>query len=93
MDTKDLQRRERSTLAADLEARRLEHRSRRMDLVVQALRDRVDAHQRRGAVPAPLQDAVTEFTRRLREDRARLAELRHGRGSGAHRSGGGKVPT
>ncbi len=82
----DPQRRERFTLAAVLETQRLEHRSRRMDLVVEALRDRVGAYQRRGAVPAPLLDAVAEFSRRLHDDRARLAELRRGEASRSRRS-------
>lgn len=70
------------TLASELEARRLEHRARRLDLVVEALQDRVHAYRRNGHVPAPLQDAVTELSRRLRDDRARLAAL--------HRAGAGQ---
>jgi hypothetical protein len=86
MIVKDPQQRERPTLAADLEAQRLEHRSRRMDLVVEALRDRVSAYQRHGTVPPPLMDAVTEFSRRLHDDRARLAELRRGEANRSRRS-------
>jgi hypothetical protein len=64
----------------DLEARRLEHRSRRMGLVLDALRGRAPTHERRhGSSPAPLSDAIAEFSRRLQEDRRRLAEVRRGR--------------
>lgn len=80
------QRRERLTLASELEARRLEHRSRRLNLVVSALHDRVHAYRRNGHVPAPLQDAVAELSRRLRDDRARLAELRRAGAGEARRS-------
>lgn len=77
------QRGEDLTLAADLEARRLEHRSRRMGFVIEALRERARGYEQRGTVPAPLQAAVAEFSLRLHEDRARLAELRRSRATGS----------
>lgn len=66
----------RPTLATELEARRLEHRTRRVAFVIDALKQRRAAYEVRGAVPRPLNDAITEFTHQLRSDRHRLAELR-----------------
>jgi hypothetical protein len=65
------------TLAADLEAGRLQHQMRRMAFVVDALKDRREAYAGRGSVPRPLDDAIAEFSQRLGRDRRRLAEL-HG---------------
>lgn len=63
------------TLRADLEARRLEHRTRRLDFVLGALKARAEAYESRGAVPRPLHDAIAGFAAELRQDRQRLARL------------------
>lgn len=66
----------RRTLATDLEAHRLEHRTRRMAFVIDALKQRRESYKGRGAVPRPLNDAITEFSHQLRSDRRRLGKLR-----------------
>jgi hypothetical protein len=64
------------TLAADLEAHRIEHRARRLAFVVDALEERRAIYGRGGQVPRPLNDVIAEFSHRLGTDRRRLAELR-----------------
>jgi hypothetical protein len=57
------------TLAADLERARLEHRARRLEAAVRALKDRVHGGR---PVPRALTQALTEFQSELRSVRARL---------------------
>jgi len=65
------------TLATALEADRLRHRARRMELVVGRLHERVeDRRRRREPVPAPLGHAIQDFESELRALRRRLVELR-----------------
>lgn len=66
----------RGSLRADHEARRLEHRTRRLDFVLGALKERAQAYESRGHVPRPLHDAIAGFAIELRQDRQRLAHLR-----------------
>ncbi|HEU4976158.1 MAG TPA: hypothetical protein VFT50_13770 [Baekduia sp.] len=63
------------SLRSDLEARRLQHRTRRLEFVLQALKERARGYQERGSVPRPLHDAIHGFTTELRRDRERLREL------------------
>lgn len=64
------------TLAADLEIRRLEHRVRRVSIVLRALRLREEGYRERGCVPRPLHEAIAQFAGELHADRARLTRLR-----------------
>jgi len=50
-----------TTLCRTLELDRLEHRVRRLDHVVRALRVRVADRERDGRVPAPLCHAIRDF--------------------------------
>lgn len=65
-----------ATIAAELERDRLEHRVRRMELVIAALRDRV-LHRRAvtGAIPLPLRQAIAGFELELNALRHRLAQI------------------
>ena len=67
--------RDRVTLGSELARLRMEHRARRLELVVRELRRRVEDHaQRGGSVPVPLQEALTEFAGELSEVRRKIAE-------------------
>ena len=60
-------------IAATLERDRLQHRERRLRLVVRELRARADARRTQsGHVPAPLGGALADFERELRRVSARL---------------------
>jgi hypothetical protein len=65
----------RRSIASDLERSRLEHRARRLDATLRALRDRVSDHQERGHVPQPLTEAIADFRSELARVRARLDGL------------------
>lgn len=64
------------SLRVELEARRLEQRTRRLEFVIGALRDRAGSYERRGNVPRPLNEAITGYSVDLRSDRKRLEEMR-----------------
>jgi hypothetical protein len=78
-----------ATLGGELARLRLEHRARRLEMVVRELRRRADEHETRGnPVPVPLREALLEFTRELAEVRRRVADA-PARAS-ADRSGSGR---
>jgi hypothetical protein len=62
--------------ASELEHCRLEHRARRLDLVIAALRERVSATAQTGDTPAALQQALSGFSSELAHVRRRLHEPR-----------------
>jgi hypothetical protein len=68
----------------ELEQARLEHRARRLRLVVSALRERSAAAAQHGSVPPALQRALSDFSNELSDVRARLRRGRGGEG-GDHR--------
>jgi hypothetical protein len=70
----------RMSVRQELERARLEHRARRLRLVVSALRERSLAAAQHGSVPPALQRALMDFSGELAEVRARLGRLRHGDG-------------
>lgn len=65
-----------TSLANMLEARRLAVRARRVERVIEALRERETARDRDAAVPRPLQHAIVDFGRELGtiNDRIRTLE-------------------
>jgi hypothetical protein len=64
------------TLGAELERNRLEHRMRRVTMVVAALRHRAGEHQRDlGVPPRPLRQAIADFEAQTAAINARLREL------------------
>jgi hypothetical protein len=64
------------TLGEMLEAQRLAIRARRMERVIDALRDREVQRRRSGPVPPPLQHAIRDFRRELGTINAQLSALR-----------------
>lgn len=72
------------TIAQALERDRLEHRARRMELVIGALRDRARHHQAHsGGAPPPLLEAIVGFERELNALRHRLEEIADGTNASA----------
>jgi hypothetical protein len=69
-----------TSVGHDLERRRLEHRARRLHLVVAALRARASAASDSGSVPPALHRALADFTAELAHVRRRLGDrhVRHG---------------
>jgi hypothetical protein len=70
----------RMSVRQELERARLEHRARRLRLVVSALRERSRAAAQGGSVPPALQRALSDFSGELAEVRARLGRARQGDG-------------
>jgi hypothetical protein len=66
-------------MGRDLERRRLEHRARRLHLVVAALRARAGAASASGSVPPALHRALSDFSAELASVRRRLGERHLGR--------------
>jgi hypothetical protein len=64
-----------ATLGSALERDRLARRTRRMEYVLRALRTRAGEYERGATVPAPLHQAIAEFSRTLADDRRRLRTL------------------
>jgi hypothetical protein len=64
----------RSTIGATLERHRLEHRVRRIELVLHALKRKADAHAAHGEVPAALHRAISAFSQELTDVNDRLTE-------------------
>jgi hypothetical protein len=58
----------------EFERHRLEHRARRLRLVVAALRERAGEAATSGHVPPPLHRALSDFSNELAHVRARLGE-------------------
>jgi hypothetical protein len=63
-----------TSVGHDLERRRLEHRARRLHLVVAALRARASAASDSGSVPPALHRALADFSSELAHVRRRLGE-------------------
>jgi hypothetical protein len=61
------------SMRQELERHRLEHRARRLRLVVAALRERVAAAAAHGPVPPGLHRALADFSSELAQVRARLS--------------------
>jgi hypothetical protein len=66
------------TVGQDLERHRLEHRARRLRLVIDALRERASASAD-GSIPPALHRALAEFSTELAHVRARLGDRDAGR--------------
>jgi hypothetical protein len=66
------------TVGRDLERHRLEHRARRLRLVIDALRERASASGD-GSIPPALHRALADFSTELDHVRARLGERHAGR--------------
>jgi hypothetical protein len=64
----------RNTIGATLERHRLEHRVRRIELVLHALERRADAHAAHSEVPAALHRAISAFSQELTDVNDRLTE-------------------
>lgn len=60
------------TLGGELEHNRLQHRARRLELVIETLRERASASARIGPVPSGLQHAIADFSTELSRVRHRL---------------------
>jgi hypothetical protein len=60
------------TLGGDLERRRLEHRTKRLRLVIAVLRERTTTSSRARAISPGLQQAITDFSAELARVRRRL---------------------
>ena len=63
------------TLRADLDRTRLQHRSRRLQLVLTVLRERADVQARHGEVAPPLQQAIAGFGNELASVREQLLRI------------------
>jgi hypothetical protein len=62
-----------STLGGALAVHRLEHRARRLQLVIAVLRERASASSHSGAVPSGLQHAIRDFATELSRVQRRLS--------------------
>jgi hypothetical protein len=62
----------RTSVGRNLECRRLEHRARRLGLVITLLRERASSSSHAGAVPPGLQQAISDFSTELSRVRRRL---------------------
>ena len=63
-----------ASLGHRLEHERIEHRARRVRLVLAALQDRAVLRSRDGVVPPPLQEAIRGFHTELRTLNQRLSD-------------------
>ena len=63
------------TIGSELERDRLAHRINRMELVLRALKDRATLRSEGGDVPAPLREAIRDFSTELHALRGRFAEM------------------
>jgi hypothetical protein len=66
------------TVGEDLERCRLEHRARRLRLVIDALRERASASAD-GSIPPAMRRALADFSTELAHVRARLGDRHAGR--------------
>ena len=63
-------------IGVELERRRLALSERRLELVIERLRERADDHTRtRGGPPAPLREALVSFDQQLEDVRRRQGRL------------------